>query len=62
MSILDYFKKNKEGKAKERVVKTLPPKEDYGIISGKDYIASKTHLIYTLKLKTEELRTKKKKI
>ena len=61
MSILDYFTKNEEGKTKERVVKTLPPKEDYGIISGKDYIASKTHLIYTLKLKTEELRTKKKK-
>ena len=37
MSILDYFTKHKEGKAKERVVKTLPPKEDYGIISGKEY-------------------------
>ena len=37
MSILDYFTKNKEGKAKERAVKTLPPKEDYGIISGKKY-------------------------
>ena len=37
MSVLDYFTKNKEGKAKERVVKTLPPKGDYGIISGKEY-------------------------
>ena len=37
MSILHYLTKNKEGKAKERVVKTLPPKEDYGIISGKEY-------------------------
>ena len=37
MSILDYFTKNEEGKTKERVVKTLPPKEDYGIISGKEY-------------------------
>ena len=36
MSILDYFTKNKESKAKEWVVKTLPPK-DYGIISGKEY-------------------------
>ena len=59
MSILDYFKKNKEGKAKERVVKTLPPKESYGIISGKGYDASKTHLIYTMKIKREELCTKK---
>ena len=61
MSTLDYFTKNEEGKAKEWVVKPLPPKEEYGIISGKEYIASKTHLIYTLKLKTEELRTKNKK-
>ena len=37
MSTLDYFTKNKEGKAKERVVKALPPQEDYGIISGKEY-------------------------
>ena len=37
MSNLDYFSKNKEGKAKEQLVKTLPPKEDYGIISGKEY-------------------------
>ena len=37
MSILDYFTKNEEGKTKERVVKTLPPKEDYGIIFGKEY-------------------------
>ena len=37
MSILDYFTKNEKGKTKERVVKTLPPKEDYGIISGKEY-------------------------
>ena len=34
---LDYFTKNKEGKAKEQLVKTLPPKEDYGIISGKEH-------------------------
>ena len=33
MSILDYFTMNKEGKAKERIAKTLLPKEDYGIIS-----------------------------
>ena len=44
MSILDYFTKNKEGKAKERVVKTLPPKEDYGIISGKEYDSIKDTL------------------
>ena len=37
MSILDYFTKNKDSKAKEQVVKTLPPKEDHGIISGKKY-------------------------
>ena len=37
MSIFDYFTKNKEGKAQERVVKTLPTKEDYEIISGKEY-------------------------
>ena len=37
MSILDYFTKNKEGKAKERVVNPVPTKEDYGIISGKEY-------------------------
>ena len=37
MSILDYFTKNKENKAKERIVKNLPPKEDYGIIYGKEY-------------------------
>ena len=57
MSILDYFTKNKEGKAKELAVKTLPPKEDYGIISGKKYDSIKD----TLKLKREELCTKKKK-
>ena len=61
MSILDYFIKNKEGNAKERLVKTLQPKEDYGIIFGKSMIASKTRLFYTLKLKREELCTKKKK-
>ena len=44
MSILDYFTKNKEGKAKERVVKTLPPKEDYGIICGKEYDSIKATL------------------
>ena len=37
MSVLDYFTKNKEGKAKEWVVKTLPQKEDYGVVSGKEY-------------------------
>ena len=37
MLILDYFTMNNVGKAKERVVKTLPPKEDYGIISAKEY-------------------------
>ena len=44
MSILDYLTKNKEGKAKERVVKTLPPKEGYGIISGKEYDSIKDTL------------------
>ena len=44
MSILDYFTKNKEGKAKERVVKTLSPKEDFGIISGKEYDSIKDTL------------------
>ena len=44
MSILDYFTKNKEGKAKERVVKTLPSKEDFGIISGKEYDSIKDML------------------
>ena len=44
MSILGYFTKNKEDKAKERVVKILPPKEDYGIISGKDYDSIKDTL------------------
>ena len=44
MSILDYFPKNKEGKAKERVVQTLPPKEDYGIIFGKQYDSIKDTL------------------
>ena len=44
MSILDYFTKNKEDKAQERVVKILPPKEDYGIISGKDYDSIKDTL------------------
>ena len=44
MSILDYFTKCKGGKAKERVVKTLPPKEDYGIISGKEYDSIKDTL------------------
>ena len=41
MSILDCVTQNKEGKAKERVVKTLPSKEDYGIISGKEYDSMK---------------------
>ena len=36
MSILDYFTKNKEGKTSEQVVKHLSPKEDYGIISGRE--------------------------
>ena len=44
MSILDYFTKNKESKAKERVVKTSSPKEDYGIISGKEYDSIKDTL------------------
>ena len=44
MSILDCFTKNKEGKAKERVVKTLPRKEDYGITSGKEYDSIKETL------------------
>ena len=44
MSILDTFTKNKESEAKERVVKTLPPKEDYGIISGKEYDSIKDTL------------------
>ena len=44
MSIFDYFTKNKEGKAKERVVKILPPKEDYGLISGKEYDSIKDTL------------------
>ena len=44
MAILDYFTKNKEGKAKERVVKTLSPKEDFGIISGKEYDSIKDTL------------------
>ena len=44
MSILDYFTKNKEVKAKERVVKTLPQKEDYGLISGKEYDSIKDTL------------------
>ena len=44
MSILDYFTKNKNGKTKERGVKTLPPKEDYGIISGKEYDSIKDTL------------------
>ena len=44
MPILDYFTKNKEGKAKEWVVKTLPPKEDYGIKSGKEYDSIKDTL------------------
>ena len=44
MPILDYFTKNKEGKAKERVVKTLPPKEDYGILSVKEYDSIKDAL------------------
>ena len=55
MSILDYFTKNNEGKAKERVVKTLPPKEDYGIISGKVYDSVKV----TLNLHPE---TKKRRV
>ena len=37
MSILDYFTKNKEEKSKEQVIKTLTSKEDYGIISAKEY-------------------------
>ena len=44
ISILDYFTRNKENKAKERVVKTLPPKEDYGVISGKEYDSIKDTL------------------
>ena len=44
MSILDYFTKNKEGKAKVRVVKTLPSKEGYRIISGKEYDSIKDTL------------------
>ena len=44
MPILDYFTKNKEGKAKEWVVKTLPPKEDYEIKSGKEYDSIKDTL------------------
>ena len=44
MSILDYLTKNKEGKAKERVVKTLLPNKDYGIISGKEYDSIKDTL------------------
>ena len=44
MSILDYFTKNKQSKAKERAVKTLLPKEDYGIISGKEYDSIKDTL------------------
>ena len=44
MSILDYFTKNKEGKAKERAVKTLPPKEDYGVISRKEHDSIKDTL------------------
>ena len=55
LSILDYFTKNKEGKAKERVVKTLPPKEDYVIISGKEYDSIKD----TLNLHPE---TKKRRV
>ena len=44
MSILGYFTKSKEGKANERVVKTLPPKEDYGIITRKEYDSIKDTL------------------
>ena len=44
MSILDYFTKNKEDKAKVRVVKTLPSKEGYRIISGKEYDSIKETL------------------
>ena len=55
MSILDYFTKNKEGKSKEREARTLPPKEDYGIISGKEYDSIKD----TLDLRPE---TKKRRV
>ena len=53
---LDYFTKNKEGKAKEQLVKTLPPKEDYGIISGKEYDSIKDTFMYkdTVMYKEEE--------
>ena len=55
MLVLDYFTKCKGGQAKERVVKTLPPKEDCGIISGKEYDSIKD----TLDLHPE---TKKRKV
>ena len=61
MSILDYFTKDKEGKAKERVVKLYYQKKIIGLYLEKSMIASKIHLIYTQKLKREELRIKKKK-
>ena len=60
MSILDYFTKNKEGKAKERVVKTLPQKEDYGIISGKEYYSIKDTLDLHPETKKKRVRTKMK--
>ena len=44
MSVLDYFTKNNKVKAKERVVKTLWRKEDYGIRSGKEYDSIKDTL------------------
>ena len=42
--MLDYFTKNNKVKAKERVVKTLWRKEDYGIRSGKEYDSIKDTL------------------
>ena len=57
MSILDYFTKNKEGKAKEAIVK-IHQKRIMGLYLGKSVIASKTHLIYTLKLKREKVMYK----
>ena len=61
MAILDYFTKNKEGKAKERVVKTLPPKEDYGFISGKEYDSIKDTLNLHPETKKRRVMRKKKK-
>ena len=50
-----------KGKANERVVKTLLPKEDYGIISGKEYDGIKDTLDLNPELQREELCAKKKK-